>query len=100
MSWVRSMTFSSEKFVMERTWDGLSSASNTSMSTPCCRAWMTSSESLPLPMRKRASKRGRRCRMVAATLRPAERASSVSSARESSAATPTVPRDADEDGPF
>ncbi len=52
---------------------------------------MTSSESLPLPMRKRESKRGRRCRMVSATFRPAERASSVSSARESSALTRLVP---------
>ncbi len=61
---------------------------------------MTSSESLPLPMRKRGSRRGRCCRMVAATFRPAERASSASSARESSAADAAGPGDADEDGPF
>ncbi len=55
ISWVRSMTLSAIWSVMERIWDGFSSWSKTMIVAASWRAWMASSWSLPVPMRKRWS---------------------------------------------
>ena len=79
MSWVRSMTLSSVKSVMDRTWEGLSSASKTNRSAPCLQGLDHQLREPALAHEEAGVEAGRCWMMVSATVRPADRASSASS---------------------